>query len=111
MKQLLLLCMALLLGVTMTTGGAVHAMEPVGCVDDSTAASAGHSQGDGDQNSPDSEKGFVHHHGTCHGHHVSDVHDDPALGQALAANDAQSLIEQYFQARGPTGPALRPPIA
>lgn len=111
MRHLLLLLAVLLLGVTMTTGTAVHAMEPVGCIDDATAASEGHTQGDGDQTSPDAGKGFAHHHGTCHGHHVSDAHEASVLRQALAANDVRALIEQQFRARGPTFPALRPPIA
>lgn len=107
----MLLFAALLLGVSLTSGTVSHATEAVGCIDEATAAAAGHTQSDGDQTAPDAEKGFVHHHGTCHGHHLSDAQELPVVGQVLAANDARSLIEQHFQARGPTGPALRPPIA
>lgn len=88
-----------------------HAMEPVACIDSSTAASMGHSNGDSDQVPADSEKGYPHHHGGCHGHQVADAASDSVAVVALHTSDPRPLHAFQFMPLATADPGLRPPIA
>lgn len=104
-------CVAVLFSVA---GGSIaHAMEPPACVELTNVAplDGDHAEGDADQVPADSEKGYPHHHGGCHGHHVA-----TPIGDAVGFNlpDHSSVAPAHATARYTTtggDPALRPPQA
>lgn len=106
---ILLACLAVFLSLGL--GSVAHAIEPVACIDASAAAETGHADGDGDQVPSDSDKGYPHHHGGCHGHHVATAtaKAEPTqqrdVGTPVRPNDALAL------ATSAADPALRPPRA
>ena len=71
MHRLTILFACLAVFLTLGVGSVSHAMEPIVCIDANSAAEIGHADGDGDQVPADSDKGYPHHHGGCHGHHVA----------------------------------------
>ena len=109
MRRLLALVLCLLLTYTLGLGSVAHANEPVTCVETSAAWSIDHADGDGDQVPADSEKGYPHHHGGCHGHHVGvPITSDPT--QHSADPRVQRLRWNHDRTAGAiTDPALRPP--
>lgn len=111
MRRLLAIFMCLLLASTLGLGSVAHANEPVTCVDTSAASSIDHSADDGDQVPADAEKGYPHHHGGCHGHHVGvPITSDPV--QHSADRRLQRLSWDHDRTAGMTAdPALRPPQA
>jgi hypothetical protein len=109
MRRLLASILCFLLASTLSVGAIAHASEPVTCVETSAASSLDHADGDGDQVPADSEKGYPHHHGGCHGHHI---------GVPIASDPVQHGVDRrimrlsWEQAHGVgliTDPALRPP--
>jgi hypothetical protein len=102
-------CLAVFLSFGM--GSIAHAMEPIVCLDANTAAETGHAEGDGDQVPADSDKGYPHHHGSCHGHHVAApmAKTDPVT-QDLAASVIRPKLATAM-ATAADDPALRPPQA
>lgn len=111
MRRLLALVMCFLLASTVGLGSVAHANEPVTCIEISTASSLDHTDGDSDQVPADSEKGYPHHHGGCHGHHVGvPITSDPV--QHSADRRARPLRRDNHRTAGATAdPALRPPQA
>ena len=102
-------CLAVFLSFGM--GSVVHAMEPIVCLDANTAAETGHTNGDGDEVPADGDKGYPHHHGSCHGHHIG----VPAMLDSIASMRVGRVPRMP---RGPDemadahpDPGLRPPIA
>ncbi|RYY28411.1 MAG: hypothetical protein EOP62_04245 [Sphingomonadales bacterium] len=107
-------CVAVL--VSLAGGSVAHAMEPpvAACVEASTtpaALDADHSEGDSDQVPADAEKGYPHHHGACHGHHVAAPFGD-AIAFDFQVRDciAPAHAAARYVATG-GDPALRPPQA
>jgi hypothetical protein len=102
-------CLAVFLSFGM--GSIAHEMEPVACLDANSAAEAGHNNGDGDEVPADGDKGYPHHHGNCHGHHVAApmAEADP-LGQNLAGSMIRPKLATAL-ATAADDPALRPPQA
>jgi len=90
---------------------AVHAAEPVVCVDAPAAFEQGHETGDGDEVPADSGKAYPHHHSSCGGHHLA----DEVCAHSCAAGSAARLIATGKRVDGlpslGSDPALRPPIA
>ncbi len=87
-----------------------HAAEPMTCIE--LADDNGlHSSDDGDQVPADGEKGYPHHHGGCHGHHVA-----PPLAMTGAWPE-RGVADRHWRAAAAKlaascgYPALRPPIA
>lgn len=104
-------CVAVLF--SLAGGSVAHAMEPPACVESTVEAAldVDHAEGDADQVPADAEKGYPHHHGGCHGHHVAAALDD---GIALQLTGRSSIAPAHATARYvATGgdPALRPPQA
>jgi hypothetical protein len=111
MRRLLALVLCLLLASTLGLGSVAHANEQVTCIEISGASSLDHANGDGDQVPADSEKGYPHHHGGCHGHHVA-VPITSDLMQHSADLRVQHLsLNHDRMADATTDPALRPPQA
>ncbi|MCM8732083.1 hypothetical protein ACFO8O_14040 [Hephaestia sp. GCM10023244] len=110
MSRLIALLTACALVLALGLGSIAHAMEPIGCVDAATEAAVGHLEGNTDQNSGGAEAP-LHHHGGCHGHHISTTSDgSPSVPHVLTSALAPSHDAAALPGRG-AGPALRPPIA
>lgn len=105
---LLILCM-----VTMSLFSAsmAHANEELTCVDSSSAQVLGHVEGDSDQVPADSDKGYPHHHGSCHGHQVTPQYDSDVPVVSLAAQALPAPAKSYLLPAATADPALRPPQA
>ena len=111
MRRLIILALSMLLASSLGLGSVAHAAEPITCVEGSAASAAGHVDGDGDQVPADAEKGYPHHHGGCHGHHVGvPITADP-VPYALAQPAGRVTWEQAHSAGVVGDPALRPPQA
>jgi hypothetical protein len=91
--------------------GVAHAAEVGGCIETSQYEAAAHVEGDGDQVPADADKGYPHHHGSCHAHHMSAPKCDtlPGItstaGSTLTSLDGAALVGRNADA------ALRPPQA
>jgi len=107
MRKLVPLLACLMLVMTFWTGMA-HAVEVRG-IETSHADLAVHGPGDGDEVPADADKGYPHHHASCHEHHVN----TPVLRTAstpMPADDAEPAMASS-RALGAHEPeaALRPP--
>lgn len=111
MCRLLAFVMCFLLASTLGLGSIAHASEGVVCIEVLAASVTDHADGDSDQVPADAEKGYPHHHGGCHGHHVGvPITSDPV--QHSADRRARPLPWDHDRTTGATAdPALRPPKA
>jgi hypothetical protein len=111
MHRLSALFLSLMLVLSLGFGSVAHAAEGVKGVELPFAMSIGHVDGDGDQVPADSEKGYPHHHGGCHGHEIG----VPITPKAIAPYTALRLTllpsDSDPMAPAHSGPALRPPRA
>ena len=111
MQRLMAFIMALLLSVSIGAGTTAHAMEPMASIDAAEAAYFGHAPGDADEVPADADKGYPHHHGTCHDHGVA----VPATAERLAVSELSSpvLLRQRNDGRASaiTDRVRRPPRA
>lgn len=100
----------MMLAVMLWSGNAAQAAEAFGCIEVGASA-AGHFEGDSDQVPSDSEKGTMHHHGGCHGHH-SAIPDDLATAPPRVSPpaDPRAPVVRFPLGADP-GMTLRPPIA
>jgi len=110
MRRLLPFLACLMLVLT-TWVGVAHAAEVGGCIETSQYEAALHIDSDGDQVAADADKGYPHHHGSCHAHHMS-APDSDALdgitgptGATLVSFDGAALVGRNADT------ALRPPRA
>lgn len=92
-------------------GSISHAMEPVVCLDSTAATEAGHTDGDGDQVPADGDKGYPHHHGGCHGHHIAAPFEKMAAPTTASANSNRRAARVVILVASNADPALRPPQA
>lgn len=105
---LLILCM---MTMALLTSSVSHAMEGYSCIDAQTAAADGHADGDGDQVPADSDKGYPHHHNTCHGHQVAQRTATDTLAGRFVAKSVPVPAELSLPMLAAVDPALRPPQA
>ncbi len=110
-SRMLRFLIGLALLASLGLGVAAHANEQMCIPGVEAAAVAGHVDGDADQVPADSEKGYPHHHGGCHGHHVAAPLDRVAhaaprasAGEHMAGDSAELAMVQADS-------TLRPPIA
>jgi hypothetical protein len=89
--------MALLLSLSIGASATAHAMEPMASINAAEAGYFGHSAGDADEVLADADKGYPHHHGTCHDHGVG----VPATAGRLAMSEPSSpaLLRQCDDGR------------
>lgn len=111
MDRLIAFVVCILLASSLGLGSVAHANKTVTCVETSAAYSLDHADGDSDQVPADSEKGYPHHHGGCHGHHVGvPITSDPV--QHTADRRVRPLPWDHDRTTGASAdPALRPPQA
>lgn len=110
MRRLLAFVMCFLLASSLGSGAIAHASEPVTCIE-ITSAPGLHVEGDSDQVPADSEKGYPHHHGGCHGHHIGvPIASEPV--QHDTDRNLGTLSWEQVHGAGLVGdPGLRPPQA
>jgi len=110
MSRLLGILIGFALLISMGVGAAAHASEQICLPGVEATAAVGHADGDGDQ-SRDSEQGYPHHHGSCHGHHVAaPVGADTTPAPTRLTSDPLAAGSTLV-APAPPGATLRPPIA
>lgn len=110
-RWLLAILLSVLLASSFGAAAIAHVAEPIGCIDKAEATFDGHTAGDADEGPADSEKGYAHHHGSCHGHQVG----EPARTSGFKLID----LDSSFASQRPTDVLasaesesdLRPPIA
>lgn len=116
MSRVLSLFLGLALLLSMGVSAAAHISEQL-CVTgiEAVAAEAEHVdsgfEGDSEQRPADTETGYPHHHGGCHGHHVAMTsavsgQAAPVLLTSILNPDAVSAVAAHLAES-----ALRPPIA
>ncbi|WP_294216261.1 hypothetical protein [uncultured Sphingomonas sp.] len=102
--------LACLMLVLTTWAGMAHAAE-AGGVETSRLEMAAHAPGDGDEVPADSDKGYPHHHASCHEHHVN----TPTVRAASIPVAVTSTMPSPVHSRALSGrdieADLRPPQA
>jgi hypothetical protein len=109
MRKLLPLLACLMLVLT-TWAGMAHAAEASG-VEMSRTEMAAHAPGDGDEVPADADKGYPHHHASCHEHHVNTPIVLTTISQTAAASRMPSAVCSRALSGHDTEAALRPPQA
>ncbi len=109
MRKLLPFLACLMLVLT-TWAGMAHAAE-AGCVEMSGTEMAAHVPGDGDEVPADADRGYPHHHASCHEHHVN----TPIVRTTICPTIVASTMPEAMHIRSLSGhdteAALRPPQA
>ena len=109
MRKLLPFLACLMLVLT-TWAGMTHAAE-AGSVETSRIELAAHAPGDGDEVPADADKGYPHHHASCHEHHVN----TPTVRAATIPTSVASSVPPPVLSRTLSGrdteADLRPPQA
>jgi len=108
MRRLLPFLACLMLVLTAWVGVA-HAAEIGGCIETSQYEAASHVDGDGDQVAADADKGYPHHHGSCHAHHMSAPDADTLAGTAGPAGSLLAPVAGATLVGRDADAALRPP--
>ncbi|WP_443026524.1 hypothetical protein [Sphingomonas sp. IC-56] len=111
MSRMLRFLMSLALLASMGLGVAAHANEQMCIPGVEATAVAGHVDGDADQVPADSEKGYPHHHGGCHGHHVAAPLDRITQAAPLTSAGEHMAGDSAELAMAQADSTLRPPIA
>lgn len=70
-----------------------------------------HHDGDADQSSGDADRAVPHHHGGCHGHHISLAAGTVSSDAVVGGADLLLAFNPVALAHSAVDPALRPPIA
>jgi hypothetical protein len=110
MSRLFGILIGVALLISMGIGAAAHASEQL-CLPGAEATSTlGHSDGDADQ-TRDSDSGYPHHHGGCHGHHVAAPVDAGSTAAPAILSSKLAAVGSTPIASAPPGQTLRPPIA
>jgi hypothetical protein len=110
-SRMLRFLMGLALLASMGLGVAAHANEQICIPGVEASANAGHVEGDADQVPADSGKGYPHHHGGCHGHHVAAPLDRVAQAAPPTSTGNHMAGDSAKLATVQADSALRPPIA
>lgn len=110
MRRLLPFLACLMLVLTAWVGVA-HAAEIGGCIETSQYEAASHVDGDGDQVAGDVDKGYPHHHGSCHAHHMSAPDSDTLSGTTGLASSTLASFDSATLVGRDADTALRPPQA
>ncbi len=110
MRRLLPFLSCLMLVLTAWVGTA-HAAEIGGCIETSRYEAAAHVDGDADQVPADADKGYPHHHGACHAHHMNAPDADTLPGATGPAGAGPAAFDGAALLGRDADPALRPPQA
>ncbi len=102
--------LACLMLVLTTWAGMAHAAE-AGGIEMSRTEMAAHAPGDGDEVPADADKGYPHHHASCHEHHVNTPIVETTATPILAASTLPPADLSRALSGHDTEAALRPPQA
>ena len=102
--------LACLMLVLTTWAGMAHAAE-AGGVEMSRTEMATHAPGDGDEVPADADKGYPHHHASCHEHHANTPIVEMTTTPILAASSPPPTDLSRALSGHDTEAALRPPHA
>jgi len=110
-RCLLAIFLSVLLASSFGAAAIAHGAEPIGCIDKTEAAFDGHTSGDSDERPADGEKGYAHHHGSCHGHQIGEP--SPYSGFELIHLNTSFASQRRTEvlASAESESDLRPPIA
>lgn len=106
----------LLVSISIGMTSVAHATEPQGGATIAVSQAMlvteyGHSQGDADEVPADSDKGYPHHHVSCHGDHVAAPTSCAGITLADILPDTEQLLRPTPLPSRIGDPALRPPQA
>ncbi|MDQ8757617.1 hypothetical protein RCO27_15410 [Sphingosinicella sp. LHD-64] len=110
MRRLFDLILAFCLFAGLATGAVAHAAELAGNGEVTAATEWLHADGDHDEVPADTDKGYPHHHNSCHGHDLAaplKASRPAGFGRADVPRPATDVA----RASGPPASLLRPPIA
>lgn len=110
MSRLFGMLIGVVLLLSMGMGAAAHASEQVCLPGTEAAATFGHVDGDADQ-TRDTDSGYPHHHGGCHGHHIAAPVDAGSTTRPSPLASDLVATGSTLVATAPPGTTLRPPIA
>jgi len=102
--------LACLMLVLTTWAGMAHAAE-TGGVEMSMIELAAHAPGDGDEVPADADKGYPHHHASCHEHHVNTPIVRTTIDATVAASTVRPAVLSRALSEHDGEAALRPPQA
>ena len=91
--------------------GVAHATEIAGSVEASSSEMFAHVDGDGDQVPADADKGYPHHHASCHGHDVGTLLSGRMTAPVKIADTTFGVRVFPASASHDGEQALRPPQA
>lgn len=111
MHRLTALILSLILVLSLGLGSAAHAVEGVSGVEIPQSLAWAHVDNDGDQVPADSDKGYPHHHVSCHGDHIGVPVAASPVFPASTMRACPPAWDQGAITPAPTDPALRPPQA
>ena len=109
MRKLVPFLTCLMLVLT-TWAGMAHAAE-AGGVEMSRTELAAHASGDGDEVPADADKGYPHHHASCHEHHVNTAMVETTATPIVAASILPPTDLGHALSGHDTEADLRPPHA
>lgn len=110
-RFLLGLVAALMLLTSIGVGGVAHASEPIGCTDAAVGSVMAHADCGMTEAPADADKGYPHHHGACHGHHVAAPADAAAPAVAAMAAALRAVVGVRRLSGGEVDIAQEPPRA
>ena len=110
MRRLLPLLACLMLVLTAWVGVA-HAAEVGGCIETSQYQAGSHVDDDGKLITADADKGYPHHHGSCHAHHMSAPDANSLAGRAGPTCSTLATTADATLVGRDADTALRPPQA
>ena len=108
MSRLSALILSLILALSLGLGSVAHAAEGVSGVEVPQSAAWAHSDNDSDQVPADSDKGYPHHHVSCHGDHIGVPVTPAPVFPASAVRACPLAWNQGPIKPASTDPALRP---
>jgi hypothetical protein len=102
--------LACLMLVLTTWAGMAHATE-AGGVEMSRTEMTAHAPGDGDEVPADADKGYPHHHASCHEHHVNTPTVRTTVSPTVAAATLPPTVRSRALSGRDTEADIRPPQA
>ena len=116
-RALLSFFAALMLLASLGVSTVAHAGEPVGCMDGPSmdmgapVAVAGHVDCGMVDVPADADKGYPHHHGTCHGHQIAAMDEGAAMPRCRREADRMTPVNVARLVATATATEMEPPRA
>ncbi|WBO24665.1 hypothetical protein PBT88_15270 [Sphingomonas abietis] len=108
---MLTLFLGFLLAISASGQATAHARESFAPIETTQAADSGHWAGDGDEVPADADKGYPHHHASCHDHNVGFPATAGRLPLDERAAQTPASLRPTTLATADPAELLRPPRA